>query len=207
MSKEMREQIDRVKNFGQFLNESFEKDEIFYKLVDSDILDLILKDGLKPGKDGGSWVIADKNMNDWLKPNKLFGSMLQALLYFPSKRNTNVALLKIVTKPTNIKARNVDLMLTDMRKWKESITDIGNFDDIKYSINEYLLIDKIKPNEIEVINKFSVPKEISEFKIEPESLMRFVFGTDSRLIKEGKINTLNLVLKFIFLKIKEKFKI
>ena len=207
MSKEMREQIDRVKNCEQFLNESFKKDEIFYKLVDSNFLDLILKDGLKPGKDGGSWVIADRNIYDWIKPNKLFGSMLQALLYFPSKRNSNLVLLKIVTIPTNIKVRNVDLMLTDMKKWKESIIDITDFDDTNYNINEYLLIDRIKPNEIEVINKFSVPKEISEFKIEPESLMRFIFGTESLLIKKEKINSLNLILKFIFLKIKEKFKI
>lgn len=203
----MREQINKVKNWQQFLNESFKKDEIFYKLVDSSLLDLILKDGLKPGKDGGSWVIADRNIYDWIKPNNLFGSMLQALLYFPSKRNSNLTLLKIVTRPTNIKVRNVDLMLTDMKKWKESIIDITDFDDTNYNINEYLLIDRIKPNEIEAINKFLVPKEISEFKIEPESLMKFIFGTESQLIKKEKINSLNLILKFIFLKIKEIFKI
>ena len=56
----MRERIGRLKNWKQFLNESFEKDEIFYKLVDFDILDSILKDGLKPGKDGGSWLLPMK---------------------------------------------------------------------------------------------------------------------------------------------------
>jgi len=207
ISKEMGEHIGRLKNWKQFLNESFEKDETFYKLVDFDILDLILKDGLKPGKDEGSWVIAEKNMSDWVKPNNLFGSMLQALLYFPAKKNSNLVLLKIVTKPTNIKVRNVDLMLKDMRKWKESIRDIGDLNEVSYSINEYLLIDKIDPSEIEVVNAFSVPIEISEFKIEPNSLLEFIFGRGSRLIKEGKINSLGLIFKFIFLKIKQKFKI
>jgi hypothetical protein len=52
-----------------------------------------------------------------------------------------------------------------------------------------------------------VPKEISNFKIEPKSLIKFIFGKESNLIKGRKINTFNLILKFIFLKIKEKFKI
>jgi hypothetical protein len=119
----------QIKKWETFLGESFEKEETFYKLVDLSVLDSILKNGLKHGKDGGTWVIADKNMDDWVKPNRLFGSMLQALLYFPSRRNSSVALLKIVTKPANIKVRNVDLMLTDMRKWKDSIEDINNFND------------------------------------------------------------------------------
>jgi hypothetical protein len=207
MSKEMREQIDKVKNFGQLLSEEFKEDTIFYKIVDYQFLPSIFKEGLKPGKDGGTWVIAEENFSDWTKPNSLFGSMLQALLYFPSKRNSKVALLKISTKPTNIKVRNVDLMLTDMKKWKESLIDISDFTDKQYSVNEYLLIDDIGPNKIEIVNMFSVPSEISQFKIEPNSLMDFIFGNGTELKTEEKIKTLNLMLKFIFLKVKEIFKI
>lgn len=133
--------------------------------------------------------------------------MLQALLYFPCKKRTKLALLKIKTKPNNIKVRNVDIMLSDFKKWKESIKDIEDFKDVEYNINEYLLMDIVPSNKIEVVNIFSVPSEIAEFKIDPNSLKKFVFGTSSDLIKNEKIKTFNLILKFIFLKIKEKFKI
>lgn len=198
--------MNKIKNWTKF-NESFDREVVFYKLVDYQIIESILEKGLVHGRDGGTWLIAEDNISDWLKPNNLFGSMLQALLYFPSRRRTKVVLLRIKTRPNSIKVRNVDLMLKDMIKWKESIFSINDFKDIEYNINEYLLIDNVGPDKIEIVNIFSVPLDICKFKIEPNSLKRFIFGLDNDIMKKEKINTIGLISKFIFLKIKKIFRI
>lgn len=194
----------KIKTFAQ-LNEAFKREAVFYKIVDSTKLDSIKKLGLLPGKDGGTYTIAEENFDDWLKPNKLFGSLLQALLFFPAKRSQRSALLKIKMNPDSVKVRDVSLMLKDMKGWKNSIVDIDDFKDTNFEISEYIIMGSVPPSKIEVLNEFMMVKDIANFKIDPKSLKDYVFGHSNDLTKVGKLSTPMLFMKYIWLMLKLKF--
>lgn len=183
------------------LFESFNSKLVFYKIVEENIIESIMSEGIKPNKKGGTWVICKDNFDDWIKPNNIFGSMLQALLYFPSRRGSKCCLLSISIQPKNLKVRNVDLMLKDLKRWKDSIKQTQTLDD-DFKVKEYLLLDKVDPSHIEIIHTFDVPKELSKFKMDPNSLKLFIFGKSNKLDKIGKISTIGLVGKIIWLKLK-----
>ncbi len=108
------------------LFESFDREEIFYKIIDSRILKSVMSKGIIPNKKGGTWLLSGDSIDDWIIPNKIFGSMLQALLYFPSRSEINCTLLRIKIKPDKIKIRDVNLMLVDMNQWKKSLKEVSS---------------------------------------------------------------------------------
>jgi hypothetical protein len=200
--------MKHIKLFDKFsteLNEAFSRETVFYKIINYEHLESIKNLGLLPGKDGGTYVIAEENFDDWLVPNNLFGSLLQALLFFPATKKQKCALLKIKAKPDKVKVRNVSLMLKDMKKWKDSMIDIDDIEDTDFEISEYIIMDLVDPSKIEVVNEFMAVEDIKKFKIEPKSLKDYIFGLSTELVKVQKISMPRLILKFIWLKLKSKF--
>ncbi len=193
----------KLKTFDE-LNEAFKREVTFYKIVDSTKLASIKKLGLLPGPDGGTYTIAEENFDDWLKPNKLFGSLLQALLFFPARRLQKSALLKIKMNPDQVKVRDVSLMLKDMKGWKDSMVDITDLNDTNFEISEYIIMGIVPPSKIEVVNEFIAVEDIANFKIDPKSLKDYVFGFSTDLKKIGKLSKPMLYMKYIWLILKLK---
>lgn len=185
------------------LFENFEKDLIFYKMVDSRVIESIKEKGILPNKRGGAWLIMKDELENWTLENNLFGSFLQALLFFPSNRESDVYLLEIKTRSRNIKFRDVELLLKSFDQQKKSEVSIE--DDVNYRVKEYILFERVPPSDIKIINKFRADKIISEFKIDPKNLMDYVLGKTSDLKPIKKLSRINLVSKFIWLKIKNAF--
>jgi hypothetical protein len=185
------------------LFENFEKDLIFYKMVDSRVIESIKEKGILPNKRGGTWLIMKDELENWTLENNLFGSFLQALLFFPSNRESDVYLLEIKTRSRNIKFRDVELLLKSFDQQKKSEVSIE--DDVNYRVKEYILFERVPPSDIKIINKFRADKIISEFKIDPKNLMEYVLGKTSDLKPIKKLSRINLVSKFIWLKIKNAF--
>ncbi len=185
------------------LFENFEKDLIFYKMVDSRVIESIKEKGILPNKRGGTWLIMKDELENWTLENNLFGSFLQALLFFPSNRESDVYLLEIKTRSRNIKFRDVELLLKSFDQQKKSEVSIE--DDVNYRVKEYILFERVPPSDIKIINKFRADKIISEFKIDPKNLMDYVLGKTSDLKPIKKLSRINLVSKFIWLKIKNAF--
>lgn len=185
------------------LFENFEKDLIFYKMVDSRVIESIKEKGILPNKRGGTWLIMKDELENWTLENNLFGSFLQALLFFPSNRESDVYLLEIKTRSRNIKFRDVELLLKSFDQQKKSEVSIE--DDVNYRVKEYILFERVPPSDIKIINKFRADKIISEFKIDPKNLMDYVLGKTSELKPIKKLSRINLVSKFIWLKIKNAF--
>lgn len=208
--------MKKIKSFKVFennnsatqLNEAFSREAVFYKIVNYLDLPSIKKNGLLPGPEGGTYTIAEENFDDWLTPNKLFGSVLQALLFtgvFPESRLQRCVLLKIRMKPEQVKVRNIDLMLKDMKKWQDSIVDIDDFNDVDFEISEYIIMGQVPPSKIEVVSEFVVVDDIKKYKIDPQSLKDYVFGLSNNLKKIGKISIPRVILKYLWLRLKLKF--
>lgn len=121
-----------------FLFEKFNKELVFYKFVDGMVIKSILKNGIIPNKSGGTWLIMKDELDSWEKENTVLGSFLQALMFFPSTRNATVYLLEIRTKSTQIKVRNVELLLKDFKDHRKSKIDFNEDND--YKVKEYLLM-------------------------------------------------------------------
>ncbi len=185
------------------LFENFEKDLIFYKMVDSRVIESIKEKGILPNKRGGTWLIMKDELENWTLENNLFGSFLQALLFFPSNRESDVYLLEIKTRSRNIKFRDVELLLKSFDQQKKSEVSIE--DDVNYRVKEYILFEKVPPSDVKIINKFKADKIISEFKIDPKNLKDYVLGKTNELKPVKRLSKVNLVSKFIWLKIKNAF--
>lgn len=185
------------------LFEKFEKDLIFYKMVDVNVIESIKEKGILPNKRGGTWLIMKEELEDWTLENNLFGSFLQALLFFPSSRESDIYLLEIKTRSRNIKFRDVELLLKSFDQQKKSEVSIE--DDVNYRVKEYILFEKVPPSDVKIINKFKADKIISEFKIDPKNLKDYVLGKTNELKPVKRLSKVNLVSKFIWLKIKNAF--
>lgn len=185
------------------LFENFEKDLIFYKMVDSRVIESIKEKGILPNKRGGTWLIMKDELENWTLENNLFGSFLQALLFFPSNRESDVYLLEIKTRSRNIKFRDVELLLKSFDQQKKSEVSIE--DNVNYRVKEYILFERVPPSDIKIINKFKADKVISEFKIDPKNLKDYVLGKTNELRPIKKLSKINLVSRFIWLKIKNTF--
>lgn len=180
--------------------EEFENNLIFYKLVDGHLINKIMKDGLIPNRLGGTWLISEDYLDEWLDPNNLFGSLLQALIYFPSKKESTIYLLKVEVRPDILKVRNVDLMLKDIKKWKSSLKEISSLES-DYKIKEYLLMGKVSPEKISIVHKFKANSDLSKYKVDPVELKNYIFNGSPYTLGE-RMSTISLISKYIWLKLK-----
>lgn len=189
-------------------NESF-SNQIFYKIVSKEIFDNKIKDS-RDFKIG--YVINHRDLDGWILPNDLFGSLLQALIYFPSRRGMDMYLLKISLPQGDhkIKIRNVDMMLRNLTKYKASKVDITSDEDrmnFNYPIIESIIDEVIDINDIEIVNLFVADKLLSVNKIDPNDLKMYIFGEKSlsEIKTIGKMNFFKLISKYTMMKLKSIF--
>lgn len=176
MSKEIRKQIDKIKNWTKFLNENSESNENFlFHGTNIKNLDSIKKYGLIP--DFGDVVKSTEAYqyyidDDYYDPN----SRVDGVLFFSDNPNTwsyshfggtpniNEAVLVVIEKNNTI-----------FRKVGEYIYDINNkkVNSIKYNRYDYLDIDQIPPF-IEDGDYFSFDEQEPTDILFGERLIKFI---------------------------------
>jgi len=188
--------MEYLKNF----NESF-SNQTYYKLI--------LKEnfqGKKTIKLG--YVINKIHLDGWMIPNRTFGSLIQALIYFPSRSKKEMLLLKIdlPSGDHKIRIRNVDLMLKNLTKYKKSQKQIFKDDDldINYDVIETIIDERMETKNIQIVNEFVANDLFTKNKIDPNDMMSFIFGnmSISELKIIGHLSTFNLVSKYTLMKLK-----
>jgi len=139
--------IKTFERFINYINEKFDHEETYFKIMKIEDFNIVSKNGyLSP-------------LDEWLVPVKYFGSPLQALLMKSPGRTIVVLHLKI-DKTNTLYNRDITKMFV-----KPSFKGyFGSFSDKnEYKINETFIGGKI-PN-FKLINKVTIPLEVSEFKI------------------------------------------
>ena len=195
-----------ILNFQKF-NESF-SDQIYYKIIHKD--DFLRRS--KEDKFRVGYCINLNHLDGWLLPNDLFGSLLQALIYFPSRSKSNLYLLRI-TLPKgdyNIKIRNVDLMLKNLTEYKKSKKDVTNDDQLNdkdYPVIETIIDEFVDWESVKIISPFLANDLFTKSKVNPQDLKMYIFGhkTLSEISIIGSLSTLKLVSNYIFMRIKSLF--
>ncbi len=197
-----------MKHIKRF-DEKFNNRQVFYKIISKVKFDLSIKSN---SKFRIGYVINEIHLDSWLTKNDLFGSLLQALIYFPSRSKMDMYLLKIElpSGDFNIKIRNVDLMLKNLTNYKKSEIKIDSDSDLsesKYPIIETIISDEVDVESIEIINMFKGDSIFTESKILPSDLKDYIFGVKDKedLNIIGKMNTLKLVSKYLFMGVKKLF--
>lgn len=197
-----------MKHIKRF-DEKFNNRQVFYKIISKVKFDLSIKSN---SKFRIGYVINEIHLDSWLTKNDLFGSLLQALIYFPSRSKMDMYLLKIElpSGDFNIKIRNVDLMLKNLTNYKKSEIKIDSDSDLsesKYPIIETIISDEVDVESIEIINMFKGDSIFTESKILPSDLKDYIFGVKDKedLNIIGKMSTLKLVSKYLFMGIKKLF--
>ncbi len=197
-----------MKHIKRF-DEKFNNRQVFYKIISKVKFDLSIKSN---SKFRIGYVINEIHLDSWLTKNDLFGSLLQALIYFPSRSKMDMYLLKIElpSGDFNIKIRNVDLMLKNLTNYKKSEIKIDSDSDLsesKYPIIETIISDEVDVESIEIINMFKGDSIFTESKILPSDLKDYIFGVKDKedLNIIGKMSTLKLVSKYLFMGVKKLF--
>ena len=187
--------------FSLFENSSI---KTFYKFVPSESIVSIIKNGLEPRGNcngiSGSWAIEDKHLSNWCNYNKWFGSPLQALLFFPSKRQQSAYLIEFTTS-NEVYRRNVDLLFQSQTKYRSSFTN----SETEFGVTESFVTGFINSSDIEIVSKLGVvPTNLSKSKADGKSLLKWVF-TKSNIEYTDKINVTSLILNMLIYKIKGLF--
>lgn len=198
--------IDDIRQF-----ESRQPGRVFYKFVKTrEIAESILRNGLIPSGTpvassfingmSGNWAIAEKNLAEWTKPNRWFGSALQALMFFNAGGMQEVHLLRFTTGPDNeIFVRDVDLMFKSDRLYKASLTE----EDLDYKVTESYITGTVPPENIQLVNRLGrIDIMFKTHVIDPGSLLDWAMGRGEWRATPKRIRMSSLVWKFITYKLR-----
>ena len=197
--------IKTFERFINYINEKFDHEETYFKIMKIEDFNIVSKNGyLSPygtiifqeKKYKGNWTIPLSNIDEWLVPVKYFGSPLQALLMKSPGRTIVVLHLKI-DKTNTLYNRDITKMFV-----KPSFKGyFGSFSDKnEYKINETFIGGKI-PN-FKLINKVTIPLEVSQFMAEPQSVLDFLnSGSEMKFSKKKMVPIKKAFMRVILKKI------